>query len=563
MKEMFRKVWSLRRFLFSWCMGALMALAHFTAMHLIHEGVTPPGFAGKGMLVLQAVLWGLLPGIFLYAILGLLDLREKRFGEKPREQKETFIGKHRRLISWMPLYSAAVIFVCWIPAFLAYYPGVMSYDCHRQFSNAFRGYAFFYGLHPILHTALIRWGLLIGGVFGDLRIGIAVYSLVQMLILALILGYSCQVLVRITGKMVPSVLMIAVYAFLPFHPVLALCVTKDIYFSAFFLLMVLLIWECCQKEHGRRAKILITLGTIFAGILSAQFRNNAIYAYAVFAVLAVVFNRGRRIKTLLLGLCIVLGAYGCGELLFAVMGAGRGPKVEMLSIPFAQMSRAAVLNEAVLDEEDREILDRYLPNEAWRYYNPIIIDGVKGNAAGQEWLSGTGDSIRDWAKMGIKYPNEYIDAFLVLNVGYWYPEDRTHAEVLGFGDDSELGLIYTFNHTDQIDGFEGVPNTSFLPGVKAAYAHILNGNAYENWPVLKYLFKPALYFWLLLLSMFALWYLRKYKAFLFSFLPFLYQMTMFLGPTVNFRYIYPLAITVPVFAALVFGGNSYGSSSPR
>ncbi|MBR1441152.1 MAG: hypothetical protein IJ589_08010 [Lachnospiraceae bacterium] len=550
MKDKLEKVWNLRRFLFSWGAGALMALAHFTARHLVYEGVTPPGLAGKGLLFLQSVLWGLIPGIFVYLVLLLFDL----LGQVGKQKKEEAGARHPELVRWLPVILAAVIFACWIPVFLAYFPGIMSYDCHRQFSNAYKGYIFFYGLHPILHTALIRWGLLIGEFFGSYEAGIAVYSLVQMLVLSLILGYSCQVVTRITGKLIPAFVMMAVYALVPFHPVLAMCVTKDIYFSAFFLLTVLLIWESFQ-QHSRGARFLICLGMIASGILSAQFRNNAIYAYAVFGILAVLFGKGHRMKALICGLCIVLGAYGAGEGLYAVIGAIRGPKIEMASVPLAQMSRAAVLNYTDLDEETMAILDKYFPDNVWTNYNPIIIDAVKSMVPGSVWFEDTGETLSAWARMGCKYPNEYLDAFLVLNVGYWYMEDRTHAESLGYGDDTEYGLIYTFNYTDQIEDFEGVKNISYLPGLKAVYAHVLNGNAYENWPVLKYLFKPALYFWLLLLSMLALWYLRKYRALLFSFLPFLYQMTMFLGPTVNFRYIYPLAITVPVFLALVFGAQ--------
>jgi len=153
--------------------------------------------------------------------------------------------------------------------------------------------------------------------------------------------------------------------------------------------------------------------------------------------------------------------------------------------------------------------------------------------------------LKDWVNIGLHYPNEYIDAFLALTSGYWFLDDVSHAEVLGYGEDTNLGLLYTFNASVS-DVFEGVESRSFLPGLLTAYQKIVNGNSYYGWPVLSLLFKPAFYCWLLVLVIVSFWYKKEPKKQLLTLLPLLYLLTLFLGPVVNFRYIYPIAVVVPV-----------------
>lgn len=37
--------------------------------------------------------------------------------------------------------------------------------------------------------------------------------------------------------------------------------------------------------------------------------------------------------------------------------------------------------------------------------------------------------VKDWFKIGLEYPNKYIDVFLCVTEGFWYPDARTYCAV--------------------------------------------------------------------------------------------------------------------------------------
>ena len=79
----------------------------------------------------------------------------------------------------------------------------------------------------------------------------------------------------------------------------------------------------------------------------------------------------------------------------------------------------------------------------------------------------------------------------------------------------------------------------------------INENGFFKWPILNILFRPAFYFILLMFTTFAALYKKKRIGFIMITYPLLYMGTLFFGPLVYFRYIYPIILTVPVLIAVV------------
>ncbi|MBO7095808.1 MAG: hypothetical protein J6V94_02490, partial [Lachnospiraceae bacterium] len=207
-----------------------------------------------------------------------------------------------------------------------------------------------------------------------------------------------------------------------------------------------------------------------------------------------------------------------------------------------------------LTQEQVDILCRYVTDYQWGDYYPWIADGPKSTISAYNssaWIGEGNTLIRDYIKIGKAYPNDYIDAFIGLTIGYWYVGDRSHAEMLGYGDDSDLGLLYTFNASPNAALEDGIPSHSLLPSVEKMYSHIVNGNSYMKWPVVSILMKPAFYFWFFVLDLFIVIYKRSKKGIAVFAYPFFYLMTMFLGPCVNFRYIYPFIAALPILTSFV------------
>ena len=129
-------------------------------------------------LALVCLLGGTLIGCGVYALLLYLERLSVKHasGYRPREKMKRFSGNKMFLVSW------AIITLCWMPAYLAYYPAICSYDMPIQLGqivdHAYNDH------HPIIHTLLISAFLQIGKRLGDVNSGIALYALMQMLLLA-------------------------------------------------------------------------------------------------------------------------------------------------------------------------------------------------------------------------------------------------------------------------------------------------------------------------------------------------------------------------------------------
>lgn len=132
------------------------------------------------------------------------------------------------------IITFVLILISWIPVFLAAFPGIYAYDAVTQTAE-FYADAGLSGHHPIAHTALL-WGLISLGrtLFGSYGAGMALYSIVQMLIMASIFAYVIHMLKKWNCPKIIRVCCLLFYMFVPVHSVLAISATKDVLFFRFF-----------------------------------------------------------------------------------------------------------------------------------------------------------------------------------------------------------------------------------------------------------------------------------------------------------------------------------------
>lgn len=480
------------------------------------------------------------------------------------------------------LLSSGVIFLCWLPVFFAYYPSVFAYDAEGQLYQVI---AHDYSTHhPLLHTLFLGAFFKLGDILpGSYPAGMAVHSIVQMAIMAAVFGYTISYLYR---KNVPACLrnvLLLFYAVFPTNSVLALSTTKDVLFSAFVLLYTIVLHGIVTRhEHGgveddaaggagstveesvandagnvvekntggRRNSTVNKRWLVYVlwSVLLLLFRNNALYAYIVtLPIVTCGLRRARNDidviwKKYLVFTMAALILYMTGSMaLKTATGAYNGSPREMLSIPLQQMARTRVKAEETLAPEMRQELEKYLPSE-WVFaaYDPYLADPVKNRAVIHDDPAGL---IKTWIKLGVKHPQIYIDAFLDNSVGYWFIEDRTHAQIYGIGTESGFGYLSTDNRTMPA-GFE-ITERSYLPKTRAFMERIVSDNSYQKLPVIRWIFAPAFYWWMLCMYMAVTIYRRKYKLLLPIVFLVIYYMTLLLSPTVLIRYMYPFVVTVP------------------
>jgi len=540
-----------KRITYSFIFCFFLSLSYVWGYQMEMNGMTDVGVKGKlfSFLVSAGIGIGMMPLSNLW-----FRLMDKIKLDRDKEQKEL----PKKTTTKLFFLSFGIILLFWIPVFLAYYPAIMSYDFHSQSQCAWRGWIWFNTHHPLIHTALIRWFLLLGDAIGSFQIAMALFSIMQMLILSSVYAYSCTMITRLTGKKWPMWVATAWFALVPFHPIMALSMTKDILFTGFTVLFVLLMLEY-RMATTRKKRILLYIALIIIGILALMFRNNAVYAFLAFAFFYILFTKKQRLQILLLCVVILMGSHIAKDTMQKSMEARDGSPMEMYSLFLQQMCRTGANHFGYLSEADHHSINYYVREEYWLGYMPHIADSIKASVAistFETWRNDLVPFFETWARIGLKYPNDYLDAFLAMTQGYWFIDDMSHADVLGFGDDTNLGFLYTFN-ASKSDFFEGVESHSYLPGLLKLYQKIVNGNSYQYWPVLRLLFKPAFYIWILLLCIMSACYLKEKNKIILYLFPFMYFMTLLLGPVVNFRYIYPVISTIPLYIAWIFSKKDW------
>ncbi|MBD5507387.1 MAG: hypothetical protein HDR05_04905 [Lachnospiraceae bacterium] len=553
----------------SFVMGLRLAM-----QRMVFEGDGTLAFHVKNLLLLLVQIL-----CFSVPAVGCAGYVLSRGADRPKEQEKLAEGKEgqdeaqaewkARPLRQMWLFYLAVIFVCWLPVFLAYYPSVFAYDAEGQLYQVIAGD--YSTHHPLLHTLFLGAFFRLGGRMGSYSAGMAVHSVVQMLLMAGAFAGALTFLYEKRTARRTRILLLLFYGLFPTNSVLAISTTKDVLFSALVLLYTVcfyrLVCDWNMQVTWKERAVCILLG-----VLMLLFRNNAVYAFVV--SVPILFWSMRRIKNDRCGqkgggmweeraaekeyLCLSLGIL----VLFAVSAvslkaltrAQSGSPREMLSVPLQQMARVWVHEEngdLMEDQSLRQEMEKYMPSE-WGFsvYNPHLADRVKNIAIIHDDPKGL---ITTWIRLGMEYPGIYIDAFLDNSVGLWFLPDDTHARVYGIGTETGFGYLSTDNRTMPA-GCEIVEH-SYLPGLRALMEKVVSDNEYENWPVVKFLFAPALYWWLLYLYVVVVLYQRRYREVLPAVFLVVYYLTLLLSPTVLIRYMYPLVVTVPVILSCLTSGE--------
>ena len=436
------------------------------------------------------------------------------------------------------LICTAVLCLAYLPVFLAYYPGLFAYDVDTQIPQYLEGYS---KHHNLIHTLYLHFFYYIIGrnLLNNYTAGIAWASVVQMVLFSAMISYVHTFLRKVRVNVNVRVLLIVLSALLPFFSVLSISMTKDVLFAGFtgMLFVGLYYWDLDEDYYKKTINQIIYMVSVMGTIL---FRNNGIYA-VLFAlsmgiILFVFKKRNYRflISTILGMVLATMITSGMAKSLSAVNGSQN----EMLSVPYQQL--AYVYHQEELTDEEKAEIERFLPDV--NNYKPYISDPIKANAQGAYHKK---QLVMCYLKLFVKYPVEYVEAFLLNNMGYFYVGDITHAEIYGADLEERSGYLLT----DTKEGF-GVEHKSYLEKLENLYETLFSANQYQKILPLAVLCAPAVYFWIIILLFFYAIDLKKQCWTQFAFL-FGLILTILAGPCSLIRYALPYIVCIPVLGAAV------------
>ncbi len=447
---------------------------------------------------------------------------------------------------YVDILTFLFMILCWLPVLLAVYPGFFVYDAQDEWlqvaSRSFNTH------HPLVHV------LMLGGIVcavhkvtGSYNLGIASYTLIQMIIVAGGFTYLLSFMRKRKVSKAVRIVSLLYFAFFPVIVMFTLCSAKDALFTVALLLLLLSL-----LDMGSDKEVFFTSGKKMAFfVLSATammlFRKNGVYAFAVMVPVLLIYHKENLKKTGLLIAAVFLSYFLINGGLTVALHAEGGEKQEMLTVPIQQLARTYKFNREVFEPEDIAALHEILPEEALVLYNPKLSDPVKVHFRNNTFAADKSKYISLWARIGLKKPLSYINAWLVNSYGFWYPD--TVIDVYSGN------TVFTFTYGDSsYFGYE-VEEPGFrdskIPWLDEAYRKLALEISQEKVPIYSMLYSPGGIFWGIAFVFAYVLYRRKYHLVIPYLMVLLTWLTVILGPTYLPRYVLIFWFGMPLFIAML------------
>ncbi len=489
-----------------------------------------------------------------YLLLALFHLAD-RISETADEDKEKKVLSAKR-------FGLAVLFIllCWLPYFVVYYPGTGNVDTHDQIAQFFgrrtwslimtpvQGDDIYLTNHfPFFTTVL--WGSFakLGVWLGNISYGIALYTILQMILIATVLAGMCFQLWKagLPEKLLKAGLLLV--ALFPVYPLYAICMLKDTLFSVSCLMTTMLLFEIVRTEgecfRKKGFQVILFLNTL----LMMLFRSQGVYIMAVIAlVILLVYRRRWRSVLLSFVLPIVLFQLVWTQILLPAWKVAPAGRQEMLGSFFQQTARYLKYYPEDVTEEEKEVINRILPyEELAQFYDPNLSDPIKyrfNQASTQEELKAY---FSVWLRMFLRHPNIYVEATLNNSYRFFYPSYRKSIVYLDF----KLEPVY------KEDAEIHIELSAKTQPARKIISYVLK--LLQRLPVVGLFFSVGIYPWIIFYYFFHMACKRKYLFFVVGLAALLSVAVLLICPANgNKRYIMPLFYTAPYLIGLCLLGGA-------
>ena len=445
-----------------------------------------------------------------------------------------------RCKTWRWLLLSGICFLGWLVYYLVFFPGSMSGDSYSSLQQAL-GEAELNNHHPVLFTLIVKIFVKIGLLFDSVQVGVGLFSLFQMLVLALVLGRTVEWLYVKGAKKEICIFAEIFYAVNPVIAIYSFTMWKDILFSAGVILFVMVIYDILtQKEKYLSAKQLIELVLICLWV--AFMRNNGLYIVIVALVVLGIYYRRLWKKIIPVFAGVVLVIVFIQGPVYKMLGIKKSSLAESLGVPLQQVGYT-LKNDGNITEEQKEFLNNIMPLDVWKEnYHPCSVDPIKFHADfNKEFFEENKvEFLLLWADMLPSNLVKYIKGYCSLTVGYWYMD------------------ITNWKCTFGVEDFiTNVPSTNFIEKITGKDYSLAIWDLVEirltNMPVVSYLYRIAFPVWLMIFCM-CIMFVRKEKKYIIALIPLLVNWgTLMIATPIfcEFRYMYSFHLAIPILFALI------------
>ena len=417
--------------------------------------------------------------------------------------------------------------------FFGIYPGILTTDSVTTIRQLMGDEAY-NNTMPFWHTLTVQPFVKLGlAVFGNMNAAVACFHVAQILFMAGCFAFVIMTLYQIGAPLWFVVGAFCVYAFQPHNIVYAVTLWKDIPFAGATALFITSLYRLLKDVGNKKENYAVFL---LGALGFSLWRTNGWYAFLV-TVMVMVFLLGRKNKRLLILMTAVLML--CWVLLnpvLALLGVSETNLVEAFAVPMQQVARVIWEGRELTSEETWLLGEIFWLDKVPQLYDPLTVDPIKFETFRYDQveyiLANSGEYLNLYLSLGLKYPGDYLKAWIEETKGYW--------------NGGYFFWIYTLQMGSNPYGIETAVEPNLIGRLFAAAFRYLEKPAF-----LQILTSIGLHVWALV-SCTVINILKKKKEFLLS-IPLLVLIAgLWLGTPVysEFRYAYPMFVSMPLILAV-------------
>ena len=457
-----------------------------------------------------------------------------------------------RLLSIKPWKLFLILLLLRLPYLVAYYPGTMIIDTGSSIAQFF-GYkthvvsistnpnALLSNHHMILLTLLMGGAVKLGDILGSQNFGFFLYTLAQVIITNAIVVYGLYVF-KNRCRPIAYLISLVGYALLPVFSLWQITVAKDSLFSAFALLLIILLYRLIESKGNvlQSKKYLFLL--VFANLMTILSKPQGVYISLLTFLLITLIYRKSWIRLLCIGILppLLYLTVFTGILLPAMNVAVSG-KQEMLGFAFQQTARCIRDHGAEVTTAQKEAINAVLPyDELAKLYTPNTQDPVKFRYRQDASDEALCEYIATWAEMFFQHPKTYLAATFENIRHFFIPDSEnpySYSPVL-----LEHSAILN-EHSFKLHNPKPQPIYSILAAGTDRLA---------TTPVVSLFFQPCLYVWLTIIGSLLLLFCKRYRNVLALTPLILGTMILLIAPVVDIRYVLLSIYCAPMLPIMIF-----------
>jgi hypothetical protein len=421
---------------------------------------------------------------------------------------------------------------------LAFFPGVMSFDSLSQWDQLSRLYIT--DLHPAFHTILL-WLLT------RIWYSPAMISLFQVLLASIVIGYGLNTIQKVSH--IPGYVLIALGFLFTANPLVGIMdvtLWKDVLYSTAVLLLTIYLFKLvsCDGEWILKPQHYILLGFTLAMIWLVRFNGFPVVVVSLITIIIIYKKYFKHfVYASLITTAIILFVIGPLYTWFNVKREMRFNYGVAFIHPVAAYVNS-LPDLANLSDEEKQYLNQMYPlDKTWSYscYDATIFFYL--NVSFEPVMRDPFMMVKIFTKLAIRDPKIMIHHFVCLSTFVWQLNQPKNVYL-------EMILFDNYDPAQRF-GWEiykdKVTQNSLLPGVRGFIKHIVQ--AEWNRDVYKLLWRPAIYMYLFLASLAFYVFRIRHKRWLLLSVPLIAQsITIMLTTQLQaLRYQYPIYLISMLF----------------